>query len=293
MLHGVLVDVDVPVGVAGRQRARLDPVRCRLARYDVQHVVGQRGVGPALADAGDRDLVTRRVDGRHLGVGVQVNAVVGDDRVQVVGDRRDAEDPRCRHDEVDVDVVEHAFLSPVVAGQVGDLLWRAGALDRPGRHGEHRGARSGGPDEVPGARGEVEPVVRRHAVPAERVLESLGAVPVELDARTDHQHVVGVGRPVGTRDGVVVRVEGRGGVLDPGRLLGHHRGFGALGRRRLRLAAADEGPQRLVVVHARRLDDRDVGIPLTEQAGRDRDAGRAATDDQDLVLGGGHGVPPR
>ena len=72
---------------------------------------------------------------------------------------------------------------------------------------------------------------------------------------------------------------------------GHHRGFGALGRRRLRLPAADQGPQRLVVVLARRLDDRDVGVALAEQAGGDGDAGRSAADDQDLVLGrDGHGV---
>ena len=58
------------------------------------------------------------------------DAVVGDDRVEAVGDRRDAEEPRRRHDEVDVDVVEHALLSPVVGRQVGDLLRRSGALDR-------------------------------------------------------------------------------------------------------------------------------------------------------------------
>ena len=219
------------------------------------------------------------------------DAVVGDDLIEVVGDRGDAEQPRCRHDEMDVDVVEHALLSPVISCQVGDLLRRAGALDRPGRHGEHRGARSRVADEVPGARGEVEPVVRRHPVAAERVLESLGAVPVELDARADHQHVVGIGRPVGAGDRVVVRVDGAGGVLDPGGLLGHHRGFGALGRRRLGLPAADEGPQRLVVVRVRRLDDRDVGVALAQHAGRDGDAGRSAADDQDLVFGsGGHGV---
>ena len=56
--------------------------------------------------------------------------------------------------------------------------------------------------------------------------------------------------------------------------------------------AADEGPQRPVVVRARRLDDREVGVALAQHAGRDGDAGRAAADDEDLVLSGGHGAPP-
>ena len=76
-----------------------------------------------------------------------------------------------------------------------------------------------------------------------------------------------------------------GGVADPGRALGHHRRLGALGGRGLGLATADEGPQRLVVVLVRGLDDRDVGVALAQQASGDRDAGGAAADDQDLVLG--------
>ena len=35
----------------------------------------------------------------------------------------------------------------------------------------------------------------------------------------------------------------------------------------------------------------DVGVALAEHAGRDGDAGRAAADDEDLVLSGGHGAP--
>ena len=50
------------------------------------------------------------------------DAVVGDDLVEAVGDRGNAEGPRSGHDEVDVDVLEHALLSPVVGRQVGDLL---------------------------------------------------------------------------------------------------------------------------------------------------------------------------
>ena len=140
-------------------------------------------------------------------------------------------------------------------------------------------------DEVPGARREVEAVVRRHAISAERVLESLGPIPVELDAGADNKHVVLVGRPVGAGDRVAVGVECAGGVLDPRRALRHHRRLGTLGRRRLRLPAADQGPQRLVVVLVRRLDDRDVGVALAQHAGRDRDSGGSAADDQDLVLG--------
>ena len=141
------------------------------------------------------------------------DAVVGDDRIEAVGDRRDAEQPRCRHHEVDVNVVEHPLLPPVIACQVGDLLRRAGALDRTGRHHEHRGTRPRVADEVPGTRGEVEPVVRRHPVAAERALEPFGAVPVELAARTDHQQVVGIGRPVDAGDGVVVRSKADAAVL--------------------------------------------------------------------------------
>ena len=192
---------------------------------------------------------------------------------------------------MDIDVVEHSLLSPVVAREVGDLLRCAGTLDRAGRHGEDRAARSHVADKIPCAGREVEPVVRRHTVAAERLLQSLGAIPVELDAGTDDKHVVLIGCPVGAGDRVVFGVDGRGSVLDPCRTLGHHRGLGPSGRRRLRLAAADEGPQRLVVVRARRFDDGDVDVAPAQQAGRDRDAGRAAPDDEEVMPRGGHGVP--
>src|SRR6185503_16434202 len=48
---------------------------------------------------------------------------------------------------------------------------------------------------------------------------------------------------------------------------------------------------RLVVVRARRLEDRQVGVALAEHAGRDGDAGLPAADDEDLVFGGCHGGP--
>ncbi len=287
MLHGVLVDRDIATGITGRQRAGLDPLRCGLARHDVQHVVGQHQIAAAGSDRGDAHLAGVGVHRLQLRLGVQGDAVAGDHLVQVVGDPGDAEDPRARHHQMHVDVLQHARLPPVVGGEVGDLLARARALHPAGRHGEHRGARTGVADEVPRLRCEIEPVVRRHTTVAQRGFEALVVVPVQLDAGRHHQHVIAVGGTVGACHRVVVRIECADRLANPVGALGHHRGLGSLGTGGLGLAAADQRPQRLVVMLVGRFDHGHVGVALAEHPGGDGDAGGAATDDQDLMFGSG------
>jgi len=83
----------------------------------------------------------------------------------------------------------------------------------------------------------------------------------------------------------VLRVERGGGVLNPGRALGHdlgHRPGGLLLRKD---AAPDEGPERLVVVGVGRVDDGDLGgVLVLEELGGHGQASGAAADDENLVL---------
>lgn len=87
--------------------------------------------------------------------------------------------------------------------------------------------------------------------------------------------------PAGGRDGLRLGVDGLGAVLDPVNALGHHRGLGAAALLERGAAAADQGPQRLVVMGVGRLDHSDGGLTGGAQAGSDADACRAAADDQD------------
>ena len=64
----------------------------------------------------------------------------------------------------------------------------------------------------------------------------------------------------------------------------HHRSLGAGRFTRARQAPADQGPQRLVIVHLGRVDDRDVFLAALQQARGDRNAGGAPADDNDLVM---------
>jgi len=103
-----------------------------------------------------------------------------------------------------------------------------------------------------------------------------------LDAGADDEVVVADALPAGGRDGLRLGIDGLGTVLDPVNALGHHRGLGpAALLERGAAAAADQGPQRLVVMGVGRLDHSDVGLTGGAQPGSDADACRAAADDQD------------
>ncbi len=128
-------------------------------------------------------------------------------------------------------------------------------------------------------------VVARDAVPAERVGQTGDLVPVELDAGADDEEVVAQHVPVAERDRLDVRVDRGSGLADPLDSLGHHVGLLAGALLDGRAAAADQGPQGLVVVRLGRVDEGDVGLACMSQPGRNRDAGAAAPEDDDLVVG--------
>ncbi len=131
------------------------------------------------------------------------------------------------------------------------------------------------------ARGRTGSSTTRHCGPT--LFQALGTRPVELNAGTDDEYVVPVDSSVGTGHCPVLRVDGRCGVLDPRRLFGHHRRLRASRGRGLCLAAADECPQRLVIVRLRRLDDCDIRIISAEQARGNGDPRGATADDQNLM----------
>jgi hypothetical protein len=145
---------------------------------------------------------------------------------------------------------------------------------------------------LPGAVDVLIGVVAAHAVLAERRRQAVDLVPVELDPRRDDQVVVVQPTTVAGAHDVVLGLELRHRVAQPHRARRDQPGLVALGRLLGRRAAADQRPQRLVVVLVRGLDDADVGlVEGAAEAGRDRDAGRASADDDNgVVLAGIHGL---
>ena len=184
----------------------------------------------------------------------------------------------------DPGLVQDALAAPPVGGQVGDLLRGAGALDRPGGHGEDRGAAAQVADEFPGPGREVEAVVAGHAVLPERLAQAGDLAEIELDPGRHDQVVIADDAAGPGGDGLGVRVDRRGGLADPAHALGHHVGLRPHGCALRRPAPADHGEQRLVEVLARRLDHGDVALPGADQPGCRSDAGRPAADDHDRVV---------
>ncbi len=84
-----------------------------------------------------------RVSGLTVGdlaVLADLDAVMGDDTFEFVGEHLHREHSWSGQDQDDADGVEDTLLAPVVGGQVGDLLRRPGALDRARGHREDRRA---------------------------------------------------------------------------------------------------------------------------------------------------------
>jgi len=227
----------------------------------------------------------------HLGVEVHLDAIVGGDDREGVGEHLDAKHAGGRQDQDEPAVVEDPLLAPGVGGEVGDLLGGAGALDRPHRLGEQGGAtplEAG--DVARGVDGGGQEVVAGDVGGRHRLLHAGDAAEVELDAGADDEVVVGDVGAVGQRDDLVVGVDVLGVGLDPRDVLGHHRGLRPRGGAARRDARPDQRVERLVVVRLGRFDNRDIGLALEPQLGGDRDAGGPSAHDDDLVmLAGCHG----
>ena len=138
--------------------------------------------------------------------------------------------------------------------------------------------------------GELVEVVARDSVASQGLAQARDLLPVELDTRAHDQLVVLDRGPVVERDRPGLGVDPDCGLADPGHALGHDRRLGPGGRLDRGPAAADQRPQRLVVVRRSGLDHRDVLLTLAAQAGRDGDARAAATHDHDPVPGVDHCV---
>ena len=78
--------------------------------------------------------------------------------------------------ELDVDILQHSTAEPGVAGQIHRLLRCACAFDRHRRLGEQRPAFLQVLDKLPGIRCQVIAIIRGHAVAAELLGETVGAV---------------------------------------------------------------------------------------------------------------------
>ena len=121
---------------------------------------------------------------------------------------------------------------------------------------------------------------------AQRLGQAVDRMPVQLQSRADDQFVVPDQAAAFEHHRVALRLECRDGGLDPVGAARDQRTHRAHGVPRLEGAAADQRPARLVVMDVGRVDDGDVEVgSAREQAGGDRDAGRAAADDHHVMLG--------
>nr|WP_276602756.1 hypothetical protein [Nannocystis pusilla] len=235
--------------------------------------------------AGEHRLAAGRAHGDQVVVEAGDDVALADQALEGVGVFLDGEDLGARAGEHDLDRVTHAGAAEVVLGEPHDLLRGAAALHRGVRHGEDRPALAQPADEVPGAIDELEAVVAAHAVAAERGGQPVDLVPVELDPGRHHQPVVADAAAVAGDEAPLLRLKLDDGVADPRGPARDEAGLGPHGGLPGRSSAADEGPQRLVVVPIRGLDDGDVGLgERASQARRDGDAAGAAADDDDLVV---------
>jgi len=105
-------------------------------------------------------LQCRAFGGCHLNRRIdQLVAAAGCDAFKHLGPVGLAEHDSSGQYQDDPGLVQDALAAPPVGGQVGDLLGGACALDRPGGHGEDRGAATQIADEFPGPWRQVESVV--------------------------------------------------------------------------------------------------------------------------------------
>src|SRR5690606_20019615 len=118
-----------------------------------------------------------------------------------------------------------------------------------------------GADALPGVVHRAVVVVAANPVGADALLEPLDLAPVDLDARCDDEVVVADRLAATGRDEVLVRAELGHGVPDPGCPPRDEVGLVPLAGPLGEDPRPHQGPERLVVVLGRRLDDGDVGPP--------------------------------
>ena len=114
-------------------------------------------------------------------------------------------------------------------------------------------------------------------------------MPVEFQARTDDQLPIPDHAAALQHERIALRLEGSYRRLDPVHAARDQRAHGAGSVACLEGAGSHQRPPRLVVVDVGRVDDGNVEAGAArQQAGGDRDAGRAAADDHHRVLRLGH-----
>ena len=179
---------------------------------------------------------------------------------------------------------EHSPPAPAVAGEVGGLLRRAPALDRRARRAEQRRAAREAGDELGGLGRELGGVVRRRVRCRHRLGEPGDEVPGELESGTAHEDVVAEAGATCRDDLAPFGVELDDGLTDPVDAAWHDGALGSPAFLDADDAAADERPQRLVVVDPGGLDERDVSLARPAQPGGDGDPRGAAPDDDDSLV---------
>src|SRR4029453_4137494 len=108
----------------------------------------------------------------------------------------------------------------------------------------------------------------------------------QLHAGTNDEVIVSKRVAGFEHDAVLIRVKCFDGSVDQSHTSGDKATFGPLGLGHVIGACADQSEGRLVIVCLRRLNDRDVQRPWSAaaQTCRDRDAGGAPANNQDLMM---------
>jgi hypothetical protein len=129
-------------------------------------------------------------------------------------------------------------------------------------------------------------VVAAHPALAKGLGQTLDLVPAELQAGGHHQHVVAEALAAGRAHQVAIRIETSHRIADPGHPRWDEIGFSAASLLKAEHTCTHQGPARLVVVIARGLENRHrKGRTGPFQLGCGGDAGGAAADNQNLVMG--------
>src|SRR5699024_6335706 len=115
------------------------------------------------------------------GGGVDLDADVDRDGVEDVGELVLVVNALARGDEHDPDILQVSLPSPVVRGEVHDLLGSAGALHFPAGAGEHDGTGPDPADDRPRLLREVEGVVARYPFGSQRLGHAGDGIPVQFD----------------------------------------------------------------------------------------------------------------
>ncbi|RMQ63844.1 hypothetical protein ALQ01_103258 [Pseudomonas savastanoi pv. glycinea] len=268
------------------QRAAANEVGGNLRGHHVQHFKAVLdGFAAAIGlRANKRSTLARPVDCHQPMAELEVDGVPLD----VIHQRRYIVRHTKQHatgvEELRIDLRQTAGFQPVVTRQVHGLLWRTGAFDRHGRLSKQRAPLLQALHQLPGIGCQVIAIVGGHAVGTQRLDQPVDGRPVQLQAGAGHQLLIAKRTPVGERQGIVLRFEGRHRSLDPLHTFGNQRRHAACRRLRRENARADHGPARLVIVGIGRVDQGDLQGSITgEQACGGGDTGSTTTNDQDLT----------